>query len=93
MEKVVINASTSYEILLAKGLLDVSGELISRVIKPTAKACVVTDDNVDKYYGERLMKSLSSRRRSCRRYGRLCGGNVYARDRVCTDTDNRSFTS
>ncbi len=58
MEKVVINASTSYEILLDKGLLDVSGELISRVMKPTAKACVVTDDNVDKYYGERLMKSL-----------------------------------
>ena len=58
MEKVVVNASTSYEILLDKGLLDKAGELISRVMKPKAKACVVTDDNVDKYYGERLMKSL-----------------------------------
>lgn len=60
MEKVLVNASTSYEILLDRGLLDKSGELISHVIKPKAKACVVTDDNVDKYYGERLMKSLDA---------------------------------
>lgn len=60
MEKVVVNASTSYEILLDKGLLDSSGELISRVMKPKSRACVVTDDNVDKFYGERLMKSLEA---------------------------------
>ena len=60
MEKVLVNASASYEILLDRGLLDKSGELISHVIKPKAKACVVTDDNVDKYYGERLMKSLDA---------------------------------
>ena len=58
MEKVTVNASTKYDILLDKGILDRSGELISQVIKK-GKALVVTDDNVDGFYGERMMKSLS----------------------------------
>lgn len=59
MEKVTVNASTKYEILLDRGILDKSGELISQVIKK-GKALVVTDDNVDGFYGERMMKSLSN---------------------------------
>lgn len=58
MEKVTVNASTSYEILIDKGLLDSAGGLISQVIKK-GKALVVTDDNVDGFYGERIMRSLS----------------------------------
>ncbi len=58
MEKVTVNAGTKYDILLDKGILDNSGELISQVIKK-GKALVVTDDNVDGFYGGRMMESLS----------------------------------
>lgn len=58
MEKVTVNASTKYDILLDKGILDKSGELITQVIKK-GKALVITDDNVDGFYGERMMKSMS----------------------------------
>lgn len=58
MEKVTVSTSTKYEILIDKGILDRSGELISQVIKK-GKALVVTDDNVDGFYGERMMSSLS----------------------------------
>lgn len=57
MEKVTVNASISYDILIDKGIIDISGELIKSV-KPNGKCAVITDDNVDKYYGERVMKSL-----------------------------------
>ncbi len=58
MEKVTVNASTSYEIFIDKGILDSAGDLISQVIKK-GKALVVTDDNADRFYGGRVMKSLS----------------------------------
>ena len=57
MEKVSVKASTSYEILIDKGILDNTGEY-ARAVKSSGKAAVITDDNVDKFYGERVMKSL-----------------------------------
>ena len=59
MEKVTVNASTSYDILIDKGIIDKCGELI-KGIKPKGKCAVITDDNVDRFYGERVMKSLKS---------------------------------
>ncbi len=59
MEKVTIKASSTYDILIDKGILDNAGKYISEVMK-SKKACVVTDDNVDKFYGERLMKSIEN---------------------------------
>lgn len=59
MEKVTVNASTSYDILIDKGLIDKCGELI-KDIKPKGKCAVITDDNVDRFYGERVMTSLKS---------------------------------
>lgn len=59
MEKVSVNASKSYDILIGGGLLDGCGKLIAGAIKPR-RCAVVTDDNVDRYYGERVMKSLES---------------------------------
>lgn len=58
MEKVTVNASRTYDILLGKGILDSTGELVAGV-KKSGKAAVITDDNVDRYYGERVVKSLS----------------------------------
>ncbi len=57
MEKITVNASTSYDILIDKDIIDISGELISKVIKK-GKALVVTDDNVDRFYGKQVMHSL-----------------------------------
>lgn len=59
MEKITINASKCYDILIEGGLLDKSGELIAKTIK-SRHACIVTDDNVDRYYGERAMKLLEA---------------------------------
>ena len=59
MEKVTVKASSTYDILIDRGILDNAGEYISAVMK-SKKACVVTDDNVDRLYGERVMKSLEN---------------------------------
>lgn len=58
MEKITVKASSSYDILIDKDIIDISGELISKVIKK-GKALVVTDDNVDDFYGKRVMHSLT----------------------------------
>ena len=47
MEKVTINASRSYDVLIGNGILDRAGELISAVLK-AKRACIITDDNVDR---------------------------------------------
>ncbi len=57
MEKVMVNASSTYEILIDKGIIDKTGEYVA-LVKKSGKAAVITDDNVDKYYSERVMKSL-----------------------------------
>lgn len=67
MEKVTVNASVSYDILLDSGILDDAGKHISQVMK-SKKACVVTDDNVDRYYGERLLKSLEGAGITAKKY-------------------------
>lgn len=58
MEKVTVNASTKYDILIDKGILDDCGKFISEIKKTTLKAAVITDDNVDRFYGDRVMNSL-----------------------------------
>jgi 3-dehydroquinate synthase len=47
----------SYDIVIESGALARAGELI-RKIKPTGKAFVVTDANVDALYGKALLQSL-----------------------------------
>lgn len=57
MEKVTISVGAGYDILIDKGILDDAGKYIKEV-KPRGKCAVITDDNVDKFYGGRVMKSL-----------------------------------
>lgn len=59
MEKVTVNVRSGYDILIGNGIIDRCGELI-KTVKPNGKCAVITDDNVDKYYGERVMSSLES---------------------------------
>ncbi len=60
MQKVHVNASRSYDILIGSGLLDNAGEYISSAIK-SRHVCVVSDDNVAPLYSDRLLKSLEDR--------------------------------
>ncbi len=57
MEKVIVNASKNYEILLADGLLDNIGEHIKDVCSP-AKVLLVSDTNVFPLYGDRVIASI-----------------------------------
>ncbi len=57
MEKVRINTSRAYDVLIDSGLLDKAGELIAP-LAVSKRACVITDDNVDRIYGERIVSSL-----------------------------------
>lgn len=59
MEKVTVNVRGGYDILIDKGILDRCGELI-RDVNPNGKCAVITDDNVDGFYGERVMSSLKA---------------------------------
>ncbi len=58
MEKVRINTSRAYDVLIDSGLLDKAGELIAP-LAASKRACVITDDNVDRIYGERIVSSLN----------------------------------
>ncbi len=57
MKKITVNASTKYDVLVGKGLLKQCGELISTVVR-SRKCAVVTDDIVDKLYGEETTSAL-----------------------------------
>ncbi len=62
----------SYEIHIEKGLADHAGELCSSVIKP-CRALLLTDDTVDRLYGDRVDASLSNAGFSVVRYVILHG--------------------
>lgn len=57
MRTVRVNASTPYDILIGKGLLDRCGELCAEAVSP-CKAFIVTDDTVASLYLERATRSL-----------------------------------
>ncbi len=59
MEKVYINASTPYEVLIGEGLLDHVDEYVKNVTQ--AKTIVIiSDDFVYPFYGEKVEKCLAS---------------------------------
>lgn len=59
MQKVTVNASVKYDIIIESGLLDKAGELISQAVCGRY-AAIVTDDNVDALYSNRLTRSLEN---------------------------------
>ncbi|MCQ4636597.1 3-dehydroquinate synthase [Anaerovorax odorimutans] len=60
MEKILITASKTYEVLTGEGLLPRAGRLIRPVLSEKAqKLCIVTDDTVDRLYSGVLSDSLT----------------------------------
>ena len=53
MKTITVNASKKYNIYIGEGILDNTPELLSHIL-PSGKVCIVTDDNVDRLYGDRL---------------------------------------
>lgn len=59
MEKITINASKTYDVLTAPGLIGQSGELVRQALgDKVKKVCIVTDDNVAPLYRPALKESL-----------------------------------
>ena len=59
MERVRIEASGSYDVLIGPGLLARAGEEIAKAVKP-CRAAVITDDTVRILYGNEVQKSLEA---------------------------------
>jgi len=59
LKRIFIKASNEYEVLIGKGILDNVGEYLAKLKKP-CRAAVVTDENVNKLYGVRVINSLES---------------------------------
>ena len=59
MKKLLISASRSYEVLVERGLLDRSGELI-KAAAGSKKAVIISGDIVFPLYGQRLKRSLEA---------------------------------
>ena len=58
MRTVHINASSEYDVLIGGGLIDRSGELSAKMVRP-CKCVIVADDTVDELYGDRVQISFS----------------------------------
>ncbi len=64
MNTVTVNASKTYNIYISNSICDDIGNMVANAAK-AKKAAVVTDDNVDREYGERIMNSLTNAGISC----------------------------
>ena len=60
MLTVNVKASQSYEVLIQKGLLANTGEIVEKCVK-SKKTAIVTDDIVDKLYSDIVIKSLTDK--------------------------------
>lgn len=59
MQKITINASRTYDVVSAPGLISQSGNMIRQALgEKVKKICIVTDDNVSPLYRPPLKKSL-----------------------------------
>ena len=59
MERVRIEASKTYDVLIGPELLAQAGALIAQAVKP-CKAAIITDDTVEALYGETVKQSLAA---------------------------------
>lgn len=57
MQKIHVNTSVKYDVLIGEDLLSDIGEMIQSIHKP-CRAALITDDKVDSLYGDRVRASL-----------------------------------
>lgn len=59
LKKITVRASGVYDVLIGSGLLENCGEYVKNVTK-AQKLAVITDDNVDRLYGDKAIRSLEN---------------------------------
>ena len=59
MEKIIVNASKKYEILIKEGIIDEIGDHIKDICSPS-KILLVSDTNVFPLYANRVIASLEA---------------------------------
>ncbi len=59
MNTIRVTASKQYEVRIARGLLAEAGRMIKEIAAP-CKVCIVTDDNVERQYADRVQTSLAA---------------------------------
>jgi len=58
VKTVHVAAGTPYDVYIERGLLDEAGEYLKSALRRSCKAAILTDDNVDRLYGEQVQRSL-----------------------------------
>ncbi len=59
MRTVHVAAGKPYDVHIERGLLDETGEILKKALGRSCKAAILTDDNVDRLYGEQTQISLA----------------------------------
>lgn len=59
-QRIRVNASGVYDVVIGSGLIENAAEYIEKVIKARTFA-VITDDNVDAFYGDKVCRSLTDK--------------------------------
>ncbi|MDE6034303.1 MAG: 3-dehydroquinate synthase [Ruminococcus sp.] len=67
MKKISVRTSTPYEVLIERGSIGRTGELVAGITK-SRKVAVITDDIVDGLYGETVIKSLEASGFECKKF-------------------------
>ncbi|MGN0641705.1 MAG: 3-dehydroquinate synthase [Huintestinicola sp.] len=57
MQIITVNASEKYDVVIGRGLINSCGEYVKKVTS-AEKIALISDDNVDRMYGDRAEKSL-----------------------------------
>ncbi|HAN44409.1 MAG TPA: 3-dehydroquinate synthase, partial [Ruminococcaceae bacterium] len=57
--ELAVNTAQPYKIIIGKDILSDCGKLIKQVCKPS-KACLIIDENAEKYYGGEITASLEN---------------------------------
>ena len=67
MKTVRVNASSSYDIIIGKGILGSLGEQVKNAVG-ACRLCIVTDDVVDPLYSKKAIASLENAGYSCEKF-------------------------
>lgn len=67
IRRINVNTAQSYDVLIGEGLIENCAEFVTSVVD-TKNIAIITDDNVDKLYGEIVQKSLREMNISARKY-------------------------
>ena len=60
MKIISVKASTEYNVYIGSGLIAKTGAMLAKTVSPSCTAFVISDENVFRLYGERVLASLEA---------------------------------